>query len=142
MTDADKEKLVVELTRDEGIRLKPYRCTAGKLTVGIGRNLDDVGLTTEEANYLLRNDIARAEKDLDTYLSWWRTLDPVRQRVIVNMAFNLGVQGLLAFKNTLALVKSGRYLEAAQNMLATKWAAQVGPRAQRLAMMMRDGGVA
>jgi lysozyme len=137
----DSEKLIRELTRDEGLRLKPYRCSAGKLTIGIGRNLDDVGISHGEAEILLRNDIARAEADLDRDLPWWKTLDEVRRRVLVNMAFNLGIRGLLGFKNTLELVRTGRYLDAAQHMLDSKWAKQVGPRAVRLATMMRDGGV-
>ncbi|HEX8875378.1 MAG TPA: glycoside hydrolase family protein, partial [Phycisphaerales bacterium] len=132
-TRYDEETLLRELHRDEGLRLKPYRCTAGKLTIGVGRNLDDVGITAEEADYLLRNDVYRAEAALDRQLPWWRNLSDVRQRVILNMAFNLGMAGLLSFKTTLGHVEAGRYLEAAQSMLASKWARQVGPRAERLA---------
>jgi lysozyme len=136
------DDLVRELTRDEGLRLKPYRCTAGKLTIGVGRNLDDVGISQGEAEILLRNDIDRAAEGLDRELPWWRNLDEVRQRVMVNMTFNLGIQGLTGFKNTIELVRTGQYLDAAQHMMATKWAKQVGPRAERLALMMRDGKVA
>ena len=136
------DELVRELTRDEGLRLKPYRCTAGKLTIGVGRNLDDVGISQGEAEIMLRNDIDRAAEGLDRELPWWRNLDEVRQRVMVNMTFNLGIAGLLGFKNTIELVRTGQYLDAAQHMLATKWAKQVGPRAERLALMMRDGRVA
>lgn len=133
--------MVRELTRDEGLRLKPYRCTAGKLTIGVGRNLDDVGISQGEAEILLRNDIDRACADLDRSLPWWRGLDPVRQRVLCNMAFNMGIGGLLTFKSTLTLIQMGKYLDASQRMVASKWAGQVGPRAERLALMMRDGGV-
>lgn len=133
------DELVAELTRDEGLRLKPYRCTAGKLTIGVGRNLDDVGISQGEAEIMLRNDIDRATEGLDREIPWWRALDPVRQRVMVNMAFNLGIRGLVGFKNTMELIRCGEYLDAAQHMLATKWAKQVGPRAERLALMMRDG---
>lgn len=133
------ELLIRELVRDEDLRQKPYRCSAGKLTIGIGRNLDDVGITLDEAYFLARNDVARVVAELTLHLPWWKDLDEVRQRVLVNMGFNLGVQGLLGFKNTLELVHAGRYLEAAQAMLASKWAKQVGPRAERLAVMMRDG---
>jgi lysozyme len=135
----DVEKLLKELTRDEGIRLKPYRCTAGKLTIGIGRNLDDKGITQAEAELLARNDIAAVIAELDRRMPWWKGLDDVRQRVLVNMGFNLGVDGLMAFKTTLAAVQAGRYLDAAQGMMASKWAKQVGHRAERLALMMRDG---
>jgi lysozyme len=140
MDRLDVATLVAELTRDEGLRLKPYRCTAGKLTVGIGRNLDDRGISVTEAEFLCHNDVADVITDLDRELPWWRDLDPVRQRVLANMAFNMGIGGLLTFKNTLRLVKDGKYLEASQHMLASKWAGQVGPRALRLAQMMRDGG--
>jgi lysozyme len=136
------DTLVAELTRDEALRLKPYRCTAGKLTIGIGRNLDDRGISVTEAEFLCRNDVADVMADLDRELPWWRTLDEVRQRVIANMAFNLGIKGLLGFKNTLELVRCGKYLDAAQHMMSSKWAKQVGPRALRLSTLMRDGGVA
>jgi lysozyme len=134
------DRLVAELTRDEGLRLRAYKCPAGKTTIGIGRNLDDVGITKAEAETLCRNDVARVEAELDARLPWWRGLDEVRQRVIANMAFNLGTDGLLKFKNTLRHVEAGEYLAAAQGMLASRWASQVGPRALRLAQMMRDGG--
>lgn len=131
--------LKIELTRDEGLRLKPYRDTVGKLTIGIGRNLDDVGISQDEAMHLLDNDIARTTAALDKAIPWWRSLNDVRQRVVVNMAFNLGVAGLLGFKNTLAAMKAGRYADAAWGMLASKWATQVGERAKRLAAMMAKG---
>jgi lysozyme len=131
--------LKAELTRDEGLRLKPYRDSVGKLTLGIGRNLDDVGISEDEAQYMLGSDIARTVLDLDRSLPWWESLDEVRQRVILNMAFNMGVFGLLTFKNTLTMIHDGRYGDAADGMLASLWAKQVGPRALRLAQMMRDG---
>jgi lysozyme len=136
------DTLLAELRRDEGVRLKPYRCTAGKLTIGVGRNLDDVGISSAEADALLRNDVARVYADLDARIPWWRGLDEVRRRVLVNMGFNLGISGLLGFKNTLRAIETGDYLVAAQGMLASKWAKQVGPRAERLALMMRDGAAA
>lgn len=138
-----------ELIRDEGIRLIPYMdccgkpwrtCTCkskGKLTIGIGRNLDDVGISKDEAYLMLDNDIQRTSDSLDKNLPWWKTLDEVRQRVILNMAYNLGINSLLGFKNTLAAIQAGRYNDAADGMLASKWATQVGARATRLADMMR-----
>jgi lysozyme len=136
----DPTKLAAELFRDEDCKLKPYRDPVGKLTIGIGRNLDDVGISREEAEHLLHNDIAEVILDLDRALPWWRSLDEVRQRVLANMAFNMGIVKLGTFKNTLRFIQAGRYLEAAQAMLDSKWARQVGPRAERLAVMMRDGG--
>ena len=128
-----------ELIRDEGLRLKPYRDTVGKLTIGVGRNLDDVGITKDEAMHLLECDIRRVKDDLDHALSWWRGLDDMRQRVLVNMAFNLGITRLMGFKNTLAAMRAGNYVDAAKGMLDSKWADQVGERATRLAAMMVEG---
>lgn len=135
----DYDELIRELRRDEGVRRKPYRDTVGKLTIGVGRNLDDVGLFDDEVDYLLRNDIDRAVDDLDRVMPWWRKLSARRQRVLVNMCFNMGLPTLLTFKNTLRAVEEGRYGDAADGMLASKWARQVGARAQRLAEMMRQG---
>ena len=137
-------RLIEQLRLHEGERRKPYRDTVGKLTIGIGRNLDDKGLRRDEIEYLLSNDIADARADLDRYLPWWRGLDPVRQRVLIDMAFNMGMGspgkgGLLSFVNTLSNIRQGRYAEAADMMLASKWAQQVGRRAVRLATMMRTG---
>lgn len=131
--------LKLELIRDEGCRLKPYRCTAGKLTIGVGRNLDDVGISNAEAGFLLDNDIKRTTDELDAKWPKWRELDDVRQRVVVNMAFNLGVKRFLGFTKTLAAIGSGDYEEAAKQMLDSQWAKQVGERADRLAKMMRTG---
>jgi lysozyme len=138
MSNFDMPTLVSELCRDEGVRLKPYVDTVGKTTIGVGRNLTDVGISQDECNALLENDIGRTTAWLDRNLPWWSTLDPVRQRVLVNMAFNMG-GGLLSFANTLAAVQRGDYAAAANGMLASKWATQVGARATRLADMMRNG---
>jgi lysozyme len=139
MSDLRIDALVQDLKRDEGLRLKAYRCSAGKLTIGYGHNLDDVGISEEEAEILLRNDVAKVVAALDAKLPWWRNLTEVRQRVLANMVFNLGMTGLLGFRRTLKLIETGAYMEAAQAMLASKWAKQVGKRAERLALAMRDG---
>lgn len=128
-----------ELIRDEGVRNYPYKDTVGKLTIGVGRNLDGVGIHDDEAYLMLANDIQDAMRSLDKHLPWWRELAEVRQRVLVNMCFNLGITGLLGFKNTLAMIKTGKYTEAAAAMLNSKWAGQVGARAQRLAEQMAKG---
>ncbi len=135
----DLERLKAELTRDEGLRLKPYKDSVGKVTIGVGRNLDDGGISPAEAQTLLEHDIESATAGLDRELPFWRTLDEVRQRVLVNMAFNLGIAKLLGFKHTLSLIETGEYATAADSMLASLWARQVGPRARRLAEMMRTG---
>jgi lysozyme len=135
--------LKTQLVRHEGLRLKPYRCTAGKLTIGVGRNLDDKGISPKEAMLLLDNDIDETETWLLASLPWVKSLDDARQRVLVNMAFNLGVPGLLAFKRTLASVERGEFGLAAAQMLESKWARQVGDdegqRAWELSQQMRLG---
>ena len=131
--------LVAQLRRDEGVRLKPYHCTAGKLTIGVGRNLDDRGITQTEADYLLANDIAEVTAQLLEQLPWAARLDEARRGALLNMAFNLGIAGLLGFKNTLKLIEAGKYEAAEMNMLRSKWATQVGPRATRLALQIRTG---
>jgi lysozyme len=128
-----------ELVQDEGLKLKPYRCTAGKLTIGVGRNLDDVGISASEAMLLLEHDINRVIAKLSYHLPWWSSLSENRQRVLANMAFNLGIDGLLKFKNTLSYIQNGKYREAAKAMLESKWAKQVGERAVRLSKMMEAG---
>ena len=127
------------LKRHEGFRSKPYRCTAGKLTIGYGRNLDDVGVSMEEADYLLDHDIAKAETALYAALPWAKELDQNRKDVLINMTFNMGVSSLLTFKNTLSLIQAKRYEEAAKNMMLSKWAMQVGSRAVELARIMETG---
>jgi lysozyme len=131
--------LADELTRDEGLRLKPYHDTVGKLTIGIGRNLEDVGITPAEAHYLLVGDIARAMADLDRTVPWWRKMTDVQQRALVNMAFNLGVPRLLGFRDMLDALRGGDFDRAAYEALDSKWASQVGERAQRIAKMFREG---
>lgn len=135
----DREAMVRQLRLHEGERLKPYRCTAGKLTIGVGRNLEDRGISREESAMLLANDIANEERELLRALPWVAKLDEVRQRVLLDMSFNLGIVGLLGFKNTLATIQAGEYQRAAAMMLDSKWAGQVGARAERLARMMATG---
>lgn len=100
-------------------------------------------LTYSEAVWLKGNDIADVLKDLDRYLPWWRGMSPVRQRVLANMAFNMGIgtssKGLRSFRNTLAAMARGDYNAAANGMHESKWAEQVGERADRLIAMMRTG---
>ncbi len=138
----DMKKMVAELRRDEGVVPSAYQDSLGWWTIGVGRLIDKRKggkLSDDEIDYLLNNDIAKFSKLLDINIPWWRTLDDVRQRVLLNMAFNLGVAGLMGFKNTLAYVKSGDYTKAASNMLLSKWATQVKGRATRLSEMMRTG---
>jgi lysozyme len=143
----NEQALLEQLERHEGLRLKLYKDSVGKWSIGIGRNLQDKGISHEEAMAMLHNDVAEHCALLDKYLPWWRNLDETRQQVLANMAFNMGIgpspehpEGkLLTFKNTLANIERGEYAAAADGMLASLWAKQVGKRAQELADMMRTG---
>ncbi|MDR6144946.1 lysozyme [Sphingomonas sp. SORGH_AS870] len=165
----DRIRLAHEIARDEGDKLTVYRCTEGYRTIGKGRNLDTVGISAREtavlgitvasciargisqaqSDALFVSDIERTEDDLDRYLPWWRKLDPVRQRVMLNMCFNLGIgfpptrtrkgRGLRAFVNTLPKIERGDWRGAVAGMRASLWHDQVGARAVRLEAMMLTG---
>lgn len=135
----NREALVSQLIADEDLRLKPYRDSVGKLTIGIGRNLDDVGLSQDEAMYLLANDLRRTYGEVAGALPYFAKLNDARQNVLLNMAFNMGLAGLLGFKVFLGYVALGQFDHAADAMLQSKWARQVGARATRLAQIMRTG---
>jgi len=135
----DRRLLRKQLKRHEGLRLKPYLDTVGKLTVGYGRNLDDVGISRGEADFMLDNDIEMIARELET-VDEYRELDLMRKTVIANMAFNLGFRGLMGFKNMWTAIAQGNYEIAAAEMLNSKWAGQVGSRAIELAELMRTGG--
>ncbi len=128
-----REMLVIH----EGLELKPYRDTVGKLTIGVGRNLDDVGIARSEALFLLDNDIENSITEMRSF-QWFDNLDLERKVVLVNMHFNMGLDRLRGFKKMLVAVKLGEYEEAAEEMLDSKWAKQVGNRAIELAEMMRQ----
>ena len=132
-------QLISDLERDEGVRLKPYLDTVGKTTIGIGRNLDDVGISDDEALYLCRNDIARTMADLDKHAPWWRSLSEARQRALANMCFNMGWYRLSGFVHLLAALQAGDWATAKTEALTSKWAAQVGNRASRIALMFEEG---
>lgn len=142
--------LIDQLRRDESLRLTVYDDATGKPivpgtlvkghpTIGYGRALDVEGITKDEAEYLLSNDVSRVKIDVAEAIPWMTDLDEARRGVLQNMAFNMGVKGLLDFKNTLSLVKAGSYMNAATEMLNSKWAKQVGDRANHLARQMVSG---
>ena len=134
----DRLKLRTLLILEEGFKLKPYVDTVGKLTVGVGRNLTDRGISEETALQMLEEDLDVVQADMATF-PWWAGLDVVRQTVLADMRFNLGPARFRAFKNTLKAVAEGRYADAAAGMLASKWAKQVKGRATKLAKMMETG---
>lgn len=147
-----EDKFDAELSLDEGRRLVPYLDEFGIETVGVGHNLiagplpgQTYPMTNAQVDALLLSDIASSVQKLDTYLPWWRTLSDARQRVMLNMVFNMGIgrpgqgSGLLGFTTFLNLVRTGNYAAAATDMLHTLWARQVGTRAKRLSVMMSAG---
>jgi len=135
----DLEILFDQLKDFEGLELKAYQCTAGKTTIGLGRNLDDYGITKEEAFYLAENNITELEDELDRALPWWWELNEARQRALLNMAYNIGTPALLKFKKTLDHLKNGFYDEAAEEVLDSRWASQVGRRAIFISDVFKTG---
>ncbi len=128
-----------QLKQDEGLRLKPYKCTAGKLTIGYGRNIDDKGITKEEAEALLKNDIVECVKDLEEMFTQagFKTLPFNIQKVLINMRYQLGGTGLRAFKDTLRACRDRQWQAMARQMQASKWYQQTTNRAQRLINLVR-----
>lgn len=138
MTSQDRDALRQQLIHHEGLRLKAYRDSVGILTIGIGRNLEDRGITEAEARYLLDNDINACINDLLTF-AWFPDLDPVRQRVFVDLCFNLGVKRLREFTKMLDAAARQDWPLAARELLDSRYAEQVGQRAQTLAAMLVTG---
>ncbi len=133
------QKVTPLLKIHEGLRLKPYTCTAGKLTIGYGRNLDDVGISKAEAEHLLTQDINRAIHDIRSLISNFESLSLTRKAVLVNMMFNLGMRRLSQFKNMIQAIEEYNFHKASFEMLNSLWAVQVGTRATQLADMMEHG---
>ena len=128
-----------QLILHEDIRLKPYVDTVGKVTIGVGRNLDDKGISMVTALQMLDEDITEVMRDLENHFPWFLDLDHIRQRVLMDMRFNMGPHRFRGFKRMLAAVEAGNWDKAADEMLSSVWAKQVKMRAVRLAKMMRDG---
>ncbi|HZR03635.1 MAG TPA: glycoside hydrolase family protein [Burkholderiales bacterium] len=128
-----------QLRIDEGVRGKPYRDTVGKLTIGVGRNLDDVGLSPDEIDYLLDNDVTNAEIVARILFPSFNSLSDNRRAAIINMALNLGQERLAGFHDMRAAVERQDWAGAATAMLDSRWAGQVGKRADRLAQMIKEG---
>ena len=132
------DKLIKQLKKHEGVELKPYKCTSNKLTIGIGRNLEDVGISEHEAEFLLMN-------DLDTYMTaaktydWYAGLNDARKAVIVNMLFNMGQTNFNKFLKMKQALDVGDFPEAAKQMLSSKWAKQVKGRSAELSKQMETG---
>ncbi|KXB08575.1 hypothetical protein AKJ59_00775 [candidate division MSBL1 archaeon SCGC-AAA385M02] len=128
-----------QLKRHEGFRGKPYEDTTGHTTIGYGRNLEANPLSKSEASLMLENDIIRTYNELIKRLPWILDLNRVRQEALINMAFNLGVGGLLRFKKMLKALREEEYSQAGAEALASKWAEQVGNRATEIAFQIKRG---
>lgn len=137
-----KAELTKQLRRDEDEILHAYPDHLGYLTIGVGRLIDKRkggGITAEESAYLLSNDIDKREAELLRRAPWMANLDPVRFGALLNMAFQMGVDGVLGFKNTLAMVRAGDYEGAGNGMLESLWAKQTPARAKRISDQMKTG---
>lgn len=161
----DKQKLMTQLEIDEGLRLYPYKCTAGRWSIGIGRNFEDnpfsidelifigikgrtfesileelnkKGISRGDALYLLENDVDKVYAQLKKQFSWFEFKPDIVQRVMSNLCFNLGLGRLLGFTKTLNAIKNDRWEIAAKELLNSKFAIQVGERANRLADALRS----
>ncbi|MGB0467746.1 MAG: glycoside hydrolase family protein [Pontibacterium sp.] len=137
----DLTLLRAALERDEGYRSKPYRCSAGYLTIGVGWNLDERGLPATMIDELLSRAISESVTECKRMFTGWDSLNQTRQHVLINMMFNLGFSRLSGFKRFIAAVEARDYMKAADEMLDSKWARQVGSRAERLSVEMRLGSI-
>lgn len=129
--------LLDRLKQHEGFSSKPYRCPAGKLTIGYGRNIEDNGITEAEASFLLVEDVKRCRAECERAFAWFKNMDRERQDVIVELDFNMGLDRLKTFKKMLAACARKDYEAAKKEMLDSLWARQVGKRAETLAAIMK-----
>jgi len=130
-----KQQLIIH----EGLELMPYKCSAGYLTIGCGRNLESRGITYDEAMFLLENDLMLYTAELETAFPVVKELDTVRKMTLINMAFNLGITKLKQFKLMWAAIEDNDFDAASQEMLNSKWARDVGNRSLELSEQMRTG---
>lgn len=135
--------LITQLRREEGVKRHVYQDHLGFWTIGVGRLVDSrkpsSGLSDEEVDYLLRNDVARVTREVERALPWVKELNEPRQAVIIGMAFQMGLTGLLGFSRTLLAVRDARWFDAADGMLKSRWAHQTPGRASRMAKQMETG---
>jgi len=136
------DKLIEMLKVHEGVETYAYKCSKNKTTIGVGRNVDKaggLGLSDDEVDYLLQNDINRVILELNSEYDWFSDLDDIRQDAMIDISFNLGQTRLRAFKNALAAMSEGDWDEAADQFMDSRWSEQVGVRAKNLTEMIRSG---
>jgi len=137
----EAKKIAVPMLKlHEGVETKPYYCPAGKLTIGVGRNLESIGITEDEAEYLLDNDINRVVEELDQNVPL-QDISSNRMAALIDMCFNIGLTSFLKFKKMLAALDNQDYELAAEEMLDSDWAEQVGKRAITLSEILRTDNV-
>jgi len=130
------DKLTNQIIRHEGVQLKPYKCPAGYLTIGAGRNLEGKGITFQEAMDLLQNDIDDCCDDLVDIFSQFAILPENIQHVLVDMRLNLGPNGFREFKKMIQAVKDRDWQGMKENMIMSLWYRQVGDRSKNLVKMV------
>lgn len=135
----DRDLLEQELSIDEGKRNKMYSDSMGIPTIGIGHNLRDGAISDRAVSQIFLDDLDAVLAELNTKLPWYLQLSDARQRVLANMAFNVGVPRLLGFHNMLSALQIGDYERAAREMLDSAWARELPARSARLVVLMRQG---
>lgn len=132
--------LIDQLIRHEGERLKPYRCTSGKLTIGVGRNLEGKGISKAESRMLLTHDIMECTRDLMQIFPQWEVFSESRKTALTDMRFNLGPSGFRSFRRMIAAIHLANWDQAAREALDSRWATQVQPsRVETVTRQLRDG---
>jgi lysozyme len=139
MTPEAYARAAASIRAHEGLRLKPYKDTTGHLSLGYGRNLSANGIREVEAEHLLANDLSEAIVEVSTAYPWVAILAPARQAVVVELMFNLGPSRLAKFRPTLDLLRQGDYAGAGGRLRRSKWAGQVGRRAEHLITQLVTG---
>lgn len=134
----DIERIKSRIRKFEGLRLKPYICPSGYLTIGYGRNLESKGITIDEAEFLLNNDVNEVIESLINQIDFFIMLPEPAQEVLVDMAFNMGIVKLLTFTKFLNALREKNWLKAAEEMENSKWYKQVGNRAKELVKIIRS----
>lgn len=137
MRQMDLTQVRKRLIEHEGIKLSPYRCTAGKLTIGVGRNLDDRGISQATATQMLEEDIEIVLDELKRALPFWEKLKWNYKEALVDLAFNMGVPRLMMFKRMLTAIEADEPDKAAEELLESRYASQVGIRASNIAALLR-----
>ena len=136
------KKLIEMLRKHEGVETHAYKCTSGKLTIGCGRNIDQaggLGLSQDEIDYLLTNDIKRVTAELEKAFPWFSVLDEVRRHALIDLCFNLGLTRLMRFRLALRAMENQDYETASKEFLHSKWAKQVGTRSITITDMIMSG---